>query len=101
MWPATITVALVLNAAAALPRHLPLVPAVTIAELVVQEPPGDPIRTAVRRGLGGQHPVGASARVARLGHQHHGLVFGPLGDIIPVIRGLPLAVHLEMAIVCS
>ena len=73
------------------------IPTITIAELMVKEPPSDPIRAIVP--WRGEVPVVACMGVVRAGNARHCLVLQLLDNIAPVVGGLARAVALEMALV--
>ena len=70
---------------------------VTIAELVVEEPLCNPVRIVVTGGP--QIPIVVCASISALRNHRHGIVFGPLLDVTPIIWSLTLAVLLQVRLV--
>jgi hypothetical protein len=68
--------------------------AITVTELVVEEPPRYPVWAIGR--FGGEVPVPLSMRVAILGDTSHSFVLRVLFNVAPVERGLSLAVLFEV-----
>ena len=70
------------------------VPPITISELVVKKPSRNPI-FAGRSKV----PVVAGVCVARLSDTLNGFVLGLLDNVAPVVRWLPLAIMLQVALI--
>jgi hypothetical protein len=68
--------------------------AVTVTELVIEEPPCYPVR-AVSSGSS-EIPGPLSLRVPALGYACHSFIFRPLLDVTPIVGRLSLAILFEV-----
>jgi hypothetical protein len=74
------------------------VPPITIPELVIKKPSRDPVGAAVVV-FDREAPVIAGMGITRFSDASHSFIFGSFLNIAPVVRGLPLAVVFQMALV--
>ena len=79
------------------PLHWVPIPSITVSELVIKEPSRDPVWAVF--GWSGEVPIPTGMRVAGFRNTCHCFVLGLLDNIAPVVRWLPLAVFLEVALI--